>query len=61
MPVVWDVWKRHINPDVRADLADYVVDKGIQGIFLYLAREEAAIRADPAKRTTELIRKLFSK
>lgn len=47
-------------PDVQADLAEYVVGKGIDGIFLYLGREEAAIRADPAKRTTDLVRKLFA-
>ena len=46
-------------PDVRADLAGYVVDKGMDGVFFYLAREEAAIREDPAKRTTELLRKVF--
>ncbi|MDH3441624.1 MAG: DUF4197 domain-containing protein [Gammaproteobacteria bacterium] len=44
---------------VDADLADYVVQKGMDGIFYYLAREEAAIRANPAKRTTELLKKVF--
>lgn len=46
-------------PDVRADLADYVTDKGLEGIFYYLAKEEAAIRKDPVKRTTELLKKVF--
>lgn len=46
-------------PDVKADLTRYVVDKGMEGIFFYLAREEAAIRQDPAKRSTELLRKVF--
>jgi hypothetical protein len=36
-----------------------VVDKSMQGIFHYLAREEAAIRRDPARRTTELLKKVF--
>ena len=35
-------------PKVDADLSDYVVQKGMDGIFYYLAREEAAIREDPA-------------
>ena len=48
-------------PDVKADLTAYVVEKGINGIFHYLAVEEAAIRSDPAKRTTELIQKLFQR
>lgn len=46
-------------PDVKTDLSGYVVDKGMAGIFHYLAVEEAAIRKDPAKRTTELLRKVF--
>lgn len=46
-------------PDVKADLNDYVLDRAISGLFYYLAREEAAIRRDPAKRTTELLRRVF--
>ena len=46
-------------PDVEADLNTYVVDKALDGLFLFLAREEAAIRADPAKRTTEILRRVF--
>jgi hypothetical protein len=46
-------------PDVKADLTDHVVAEGVDGIFYYLAREEAAIRKDPAKRTTELLKKVF--
>jgi hypothetical protein len=46
-------------PDVKADLSDHVVEKGIDGIFYYLAKEEAAIRNDPAKRTTEILREIF--
>jgi Protein of unknown function (DUF4197) len=45
--------------DVKADLNRYVVDKGMDGVFYYLAREEAAIRQNPAKRTTELLQKVF--
>ena len=46
-------------PDVRADLTSYVVGKAVDGVFLYLGREEAAIRENPAKRTTELLKKVF--
>lgn len=46
-------------PAVDADLTKYVVDKGIEGVFFYLAQEEAAIRQNPAKRTTELLRQVF--
>jgi hypothetical protein len=46
-------------PDVKADLSDYVVEQGMNGIFHYLAQEEAAIRQNPAKRTTELLQTVF--
>jgi len=48
-------------PDVKADLSEYVVSEGIGGIFYYLAKEEAAIRQDPAKRTTDILKKVFGK
>lgn len=46
-------------PDVQANLTDHVLDRGISGIFHYLALEEAAIRTNPVKRTTELLQKVF--
>ena len=46
-------------PDVKADLTSYVVEEGMNGIFHYLAKEEAAIRQNPAKRTTELLQTVF--
>jgi len=46
-------------PDVKANLTNYVLEKGMDGIFYYIAREEAAIRKDPAKRTTELLQRVF--
>lgn len=46
-------------PDVKADLTSYVVQKGMDGIFYYLGQEEAAIRQNPVKRTTEILQKVF--
>lgn len=46
-------------PDVKANLTDHVLGGALDGIFLYLAREEAAIRENPAKRTTDIMRKVF--
>ena len=46
-------------PDARANLTEYVVKKGIEGVFFYLAKEEAAIRDNPAKRTTAILQKVF--
>ncbi|NPA24418.1 MAG: DUF4197 domain-containing protein [Deltaproteobacteria bacterium] len=48
-------------PDVKEDLNQYVVEKGIDGIFYYLAKEEAAIRSDPLKQSTALLKQLFGK
>jgi len=48
-----------MKPVVDVDLSDYVVEKGMDGIFYYLAKEEAAIRKDPVKRTTDLLQKVF--
>ena len=46
-------------PDVKANLTDHVVDKGMDGIFHYMAKEETAIRENPAKQTTELLKRVF--
>lgn len=46
-------------PDVKGDLTRYAVGKSLDGLFHYVAREEAAIRKDPAKRTTQLLRRVF--
>jgi len=44
---------------IDADLSTYVVERGMEGVFHYLAQEEAAIRSDPVKRTTELLQRVF--
>ncbi len=46
-------------PDVKGDLTSHVLEKGMDGIFYYLAQEEAAIRQNPVKRTTEILQKVF--
>ncbi len=46
---------KKMNPD----LAEYVTEKAIEGLFIMIAREEERIRKDPAARTTELLRKVF--
>ena len=48
-------------PDIKADLVSYTLDNSLEGIFTVLAEEEAAIRSEPAKRTTELLKKVFGK
>jgi len=46
-------------PDVSADLTDHVVTKGMEGIFFYIAKEEVAIRENPVRQTTDLLKKVF--
>jgi len=46
-------------PDVKADLLQHVTEKGMDGMFYYLAKEEAAIRENPVKQTTEILKKVF--
>jgi hypothetical protein len=48
-------------PDVKANLSDHTVELALKGLFHYLAKEEAAIRNDPAKRTTEILAKVFGR
>jgi hypothetical protein len=44
---------------VNPDLNDYATDKAIEGLFLMIAKEEKNIRANPAARTTELLKRVF--
>lgn len=46
-------------PDVTTDLTQHVVDKAMEGIFFYMAKEEAAIRENPARQTTQLLKRVF--
>ena len=47
-------------PDVKANLTQHVLELGLTGIFHYMATEEAAIRKEPLKRTTAILRKVFA-
>ena len=51
--------KMPLVPDVKANLSQHATDLTLAGLFHYLAKEEAAIRKDPAKRTTEILAKVF--
>jgi hypothetical protein len=48
-------------PDAKANLTQHVTEKGIAGIFYYLGKEEAAIRQNPARQTTDLLKRVFGK
>jgi hypothetical protein len=44
---------------VNQDLPSYVTGKAVDGLFLQIAAEETAIRANPIERTTSLLKKVF--
>lgn len=46
--------------DKEYDLDAYVVDEGLDGLFLLIEGEEMKIREDPAARVTDLLRRVFS-
>jgi hypothetical protein len=43
------------------DVDQYVVAKGLDGLFFVLGEEEKKIRTNPAARTTELLKQVFGK
>lgn len=45
--------------DSKQKLIDHGVSKGLDGVFYYIGKEEAAIRSNPAKRTSEILRRVF--
>lgn len=44
---------------VRNELVTHAVDGALDGLFVYLAKEEQEIRNDPAKQTTKLLKRVF--
>ncbi|PZQ46485.1 MAG: DUF4197 domain-containing protein [Micavibrio aeruginosavorus] len=44
---------------LKNNMNDYVTNKAMDGIFYYVAKEEASIRQNPAKRTTDLLKTVF--
>jgi hypothetical protein len=45
--------------DARRDVTDFAVREALDGFYETLAEEEKAIRADPARRTTAILRRVF--
>jgi len=48
-------------PKTSMSVEDYVTEEALDGLFSVLASEEQKIRADPAARTTELLRQVFGR
>lgn len=47
------------DPEINPDLNDYVTKKTIDGLFFLIENEEKQIREYPAKRVTEIMKKVF--
>lgn len=45
---------------MNPDLANFVTDEAIKGLFIKIAQEEIAIRENPAERTSNLLKKVFN-
>lgn len=64
---VLDSATRSLNPyggaslrgDLKQQVIDFAVLKALDGGFHYIGEEERAIRRDPVKRTTDILRKVF--
>ncbi len=46
---------------VNTELDDHVTNKALDGMFVLIAKKELDIRENPAARTSELLKKVFSK
>ena len=57
---VFTTYNRFSNEKVNPDLAAYVTEKALTGIFYQVGLEEQKIRKDPVARTTELLKKVFA-
>jgi hypothetical protein len=45
--------------DVNPNLDEYATDRAMEGLFILIAKEEKAIRQNPAARTTDLLKRVF--
>jgi len=50
-----------VGETINLDLPDYVTAQALNGLFTVIAQEEKKIRDNPAARTTELLKQVFSK
>jgi len=49
----------YFKTDAKTYLGDYATGLALQGLFIYVGREETAIRRDPARRTAQILKTLF--
>jgi hypothetical protein len=56
---VFTAYNKFTSKPINTDLAGYVTEKSLSGIFYEVSLEEQKIRKDPAARVTELLKKVF--
>ena len=57
---IFTTYNRFSTEKVNTDLAAYVTEKALAGIFYQVGQEEQKIRKDPVARTTDLLKKVFA-
>jgi len=50
----------NLGANARNDLIGHGVDYGLRGVFHFIGEEEKAIRENPAKRTSDILRRVFA-
>jgi Protein of unknown function (DUF4197) len=48
-----------MTTDLRTEVIDFSTSKALDGCFYFIAEEERAIRRDPWRRTTDILRRVF--
>jgi hypothetical protein len=58
---VFSAYNKFNKEPVNTDIAAYVTERSMNGIFYSIAQEELKIRKDPAAQATDLLKKVFGK
>jgi hypothetical protein len=58
---VFTAYNKFSKEPVNSDIAAYVTERSMNGIFYSIAQEELKIRKDPAAQATDLLKKVFGK
>jgi hypothetical protein len=56
---VFTTYNRFSSDKINPDLAAYVTEKALYGIFQQVGQEEMKIRKDPLARTSDILKKVF--
>lgn len=57
---VFSAYNKFAATPINTDLAGYVTERSLAGLFLEIGQEEQKIRKDPAARVTSLLKKVFA-